>query len=98
MDIQLCIILKANCESSVIKFLYEPAAYKPVANLQRINWEAMASSKLMTDSQTTEKYYYDHLFNVNVDVRTLTKRSHGEQIAAAPATGVFSPSSPRYFT
>jgi hypothetical protein len=31
-------------------------------------------------------------------IEQLTNRSHGEQIDTAPATGVFSPSSPRYLT
>lgn len=31
------------------------------------------------------------------EIKILTKRSQGEQTATAPATGIFSPSSPRYF-
>jgi hypothetical protein len=33
-----------------------------------------------------------------ISTESLTSRSQGEQIDAAPATGVLSPSSPRYLT
>lgn len=63
------------------------------------NWEGgiRTELKIGKKNQIIQSWIICICISVN-NVQQLTTRSHGEQIDAAPATGVFSPSSPRYLT
>lgn len=70
----------------------------------RIHTNKLIVAKIVTHNNVVHSFrkypvYKGERFNLSFYVsRSLTKRSQGEHIATAPAIGISSPSSPRYFT